>query len=292
MKHNTLNLSTVPNLFPLTYTNGPGLRYVMWTQGCSLRCCSHCLNPELLNPFDCVEAGIYQILDHLSQLKKDTPVEGITLLGGEPTDQSAALSQLLPAVRQLGLTVMLYTGYTFETLQRPGSGKEILDLLQWLDILVEGNYIQNLDFPGTLWRGSLNQRILLLSHRYDVIRIKTLLQNTAREISGRVEMIPYYNGSRMIRKHWLEPLPRSQAHDHKNCLPQDHEITQLQLFDRPVLSWLPELAKTSGTGETFLSPKGLTGVLDADNRLHLFGFQKEEVVETFKAALGTQGIRC
>jgi hypothetical protein len=104
-------------------------------------------------------------------------------------------------------------------------------------------------------------------------------------------VIRYYNGNRLIRKHWLETLPREQASRQKDLLPQQMEITEIPHGGGRIVSWLPELAHAPPDGAAFLSPKGITGVLEPDNRLHLFGFQKEAVVEQFKKALQTQGIR-
>lgn len=289
--NNPLRLSVDPALFPVTYTNGPGLRYVMWTQGCSIRCCTNCLNPELRDPTNGAAVDIDQVLSHVDKLKESMPIEGITILGGEPTDQAAALSQLLPGIQKQNLTVMLYTGHGIETLLKQGRYEEISHVLQSVDILVEGRYNPRADFPGTLWRGSVNQRILLLSAGYDIPRLKTILQTTAKRIARKIDIIRYYNGNRLIRKHWFEALPREQASRRKDLLPQQNEITEIPHSGGRIVSWLPELAGSPPEGSVFLSPKGITGVLEPDNRIHLFGFQKEAVVEQFKKALQTQGIR-
>jgi anaerobic ribonucleoside-triphosphate reductase activating protein len=289
--NNELKLSVPPHLFPVTFTNGPGLRYVMWVQGCSIRCCTDCLNPELHDPAKGVIASVDQVLAQIFKVKENIPIEGITVLGGEPTDQVAALSQLLPGIREQGLSVMLYTGHQLEKLAALDTGKGIHRLMQFVDLLVEGNYNPQLDFPGTLWRGSVNQRIFLLSPYYDVNRLKDILGTTAREMAGKIDVIEYPGGSRLIRKHWGEPLPIRQAHERKGLLPQQEEAIEMLYNGRRVTSWLPELASAWPTGNPILSPKGITGVLDVDNRLHLFGFQKKEVVQQFKYALRAQGIK-
>lgn len=289
--NNELRLSVPPGLFPVTYANGPGPRYVMWVQGCSIRCCNNCLNQELRDPGKGFTATVEQVLAHVFQLKENIPIKGITVLGGEPTDQSEALTRLLPGIREQNLSVMLYTGHPIEILADKPTGSKIDRLLQHVDILVEGNYDPRLDFPGTLWRGSVNQRILLLSTRYDVHRIKKILQTTAREMAGKIDMIEYPGGSRLIRKHWRESLPIEQAHEQKKRLPQQSEVIEILYRGQRVTSWIPELAEIQREGEKILSPKGITGVLDRDNQLHLFGFQKEEVVRKFKYALRTRGIK-
>lgn len=290
-KTNELRLSVPPELFPVTYANGPGPRYVMWVQGCSIRCCTNCLNPELHDPGQGVAATVEQVLEQVFKLKKNIPIKGITVLGGEPTDHSEVLSQLLPGIQKQNLSVMVYTGHQIETLAKKHPGSKIGLLLQSVDILVEGNYDPQLDFPGTLWRGSVNQRILLLSSRYDVQCLKNILKTTVRNIVGKIDMIEYHSGSRLIRKHWQESLPLAQAHEQKKLLPQQSEVTEILYQGKRVTSWIPELAETRQEGEEILSPKGITGVLDRDNQLHLFGFQKKEVVQQFKYSLRNQGIK-
>ena len=289
-KNNELRLSVPPALFPVTYTNGPGLRYVLWVQGCSIRCCNHCLNPELQDPHQGVKTTVTEVLEHICKLKETIPIQGITILGGEPTDQSLALSQLLPEIQKQNLSVMLYTGHPFEALIKPDTPAEISQLLLAVDILVEGMYNPHLDFPGTLWRGSVNQRLLLLSQRYNVPLIKSILQNTIQHIEPNVEMIQYVGRSSIICKFWGESLPIQQTQEQKKSLSQPQEIMEILYNGHPITSWIPELADSPPSDIRLLSPKGITGVLDADNQLHLFGFQKGDVVQQFKQALLGQGI--
>jgi len=93
------------------------------------------------------------------------PVEGITLLGGEPTDQAVALRLFLSVVRDLGLSVMLYSGHPLAWFDRP-ENVAVKGLLADVDILVDGPFLPHLSEPGLHWRGSTNQRILRLTDRY------------------------------------------------------------------------------------------------------------------------------
>src|ERR1039457_2334838 len=72
--------------------NGPGWRIGLWTQGCSLRCTSRCLNPQLLSPDHGYMFSIAAIQDAVMNVARCSPqsIEGLTALGGEPTDQAEA----------------------------------------------------------------------------------------------------------------------------------------------------------------------------------------------------------
>ena len=92
-------------------------------------------------------------------------IEGITLLGGEPTAHALAAATLARRVRSLGLSVMAFTGFTLEEL-RARRDAHIDDLLGHTDILVDGRYERTLPETQRRWIGSANQRILFLTDRY------------------------------------------------------------------------------------------------------------------------------
>jgi anaerobic ribonucleoside-triphosphate reductase activating protein len=140
---------------------GPGQRAVIWVQGCPFAC-PGCIVPESWD----ARGGETVTLDDLSQWILSQPdLEGITLSGGEPMLQAEALNQLIDNLRQQrDLGVMCYSGYRLETLQQQGSPAQ-QQLLQRLDLLVDGQYRQQ-EHDNLLWRGSRNQRLLLLTSRY------------------------------------------------------------------------------------------------------------------------------
>ncbi|MGR3871531.1 4Fe-4S single cluster domain-containing protein [Streptomyces graminifolii] len=142
-------------------TLGPGLRAVIWVQGCPLRC-RGCVAPETL-PFAGGEVrGVPELAEWLTGL---TDVEGVTLSGGEPFSQAQSLADLLDAVRERrpDFSAMAYTGFRHEVLLHgtPG-GRALLDRL---DLLVDGPYAAA-RHGDLLWRGSSNQRVVLLTERY------------------------------------------------------------------------------------------------------------------------------
>jgi anaerobic ribonucleoside-triphosphate reductase activating protein len=136
---------------------GPGHRFVVWVQGCSIRC-HGCFNPHLW------AAGGGRLVtpgDLCDQVGPD--VEGVTLLGGEPFEQARALAAFAARVRRRGLSVMTFTGYDrCDLAQVDGAA----DLLQHTDLLVDGPYRADLLDLRRPWAGSANQRFHFLTERY------------------------------------------------------------------------------------------------------------------------------
>lgn len=167
-----------------TLHNGPGWRVPLWVQGCSIRCTTVCLNPHFLSHQGGFRYRVEEIVDRISALadRAGTCVEGVTVLGGEPTDQAAAVAQLFHAVKALGLSTMLYSGATLEQLHARRD-PDIETLLALADLLVDGPFLPR-EFDRTLvWRGSRNQRILCLSPRYTDDAIERAIVRQGRSYS-------------------------------------------------------------------------------------------------------------
>ena len=157
-----LHLGHDPALLRATLHNGPGRRIALWVQGCRLRCTRRCLNPHLLTPAGGHSIEVAQLLAHLRAacVTEPEPVEGLTVLGGEPSEQPQALAELLAGAHALGLSTMVYTGHSLAELGAPA----------WLghcDLLVDGPFDPAREDPALAWRGSRNQRLLCLTDRYD-----------------------------------------------------------------------------------------------------------------------------
>jgi len=137
---------------------GPGLRYVIWTQGCPFHC-AECATPDSRPITNDKEVStIVLARDILSQPN----IKGITISGGEPFLQAASLANLLTIVlnERPELTVIVYTGYQIEDLK--GAASEAL--LAHTDLLIDGPYRQELNDNQGL-RGSSNQRLHFLTPR-------------------------------------------------------------------------------------------------------------------------------
>lgn len=137
--------------------DGPGFRVSIFTQGCPHHC-PGCHNPGSHDP----EAGVVWTLDDVEKKFVGNPLlDGITLSGGEPFQQSAACAELARRAREQNLTVWAYTGYTFERLQEMAQDDpEITSLLSRIDVLVDGPFLQEQRSLDLLYCGSRNQRIL------------------------------------------------------------------------------------------------------------------------------------
>lgn len=145
---------------PCTEAEGPGRRWAIWVQGCSIGCAG-CCNPHTWAAGD----GDGVDTSELIRQVLDADVEGITLLGGEPFDQSEPLALLAKAAQRAGRGVMTFTGYRHETLQS-GSKPGWTDLLAATDLLVDGPYLRHQRDHRRPWVGSKNQRFIHLTDRY------------------------------------------------------------------------------------------------------------------------------
>lgn len=149
----------VAQIVRCTEAEGPGKRFALWFQGCPLRC-PGCCNPEFLPFTGGEQRSLESLIDELKQAKAECGIEGITLLGGEPFAHAEPAAALARAARELGLSVMVFTGYTLEQLN-PAE-----PLLQLTDILVDGPYLREQPDTSRRWIGSTNQRIHFLTSRY------------------------------------------------------------------------------------------------------------------------------
>lgn len=137
--------------------DGPGIRFVVFTQGC-VHNCIDCHNPETHSFSD----GYYMGIDEIVEMVKDNPLlDGITLSGGEPFHQGRNCATLANRVKAMGLNVITYTGYTFEEIiNEMEINKSWQDLLLATDILIDGKFdIEKKSFL-LKFRGSENQRII------------------------------------------------------------------------------------------------------------------------------------
>lgn len=135
--------------------DGPGLRFSVFTQGCSHHC-PGCHNPETHDP----QGGHDEDTEALiAKMKKNPLLSGLTLTGGDPLEQSAPCLELAKAAHALGLNVWAYTGYTWEQLlERNDPGQ--MALLREVDVLVDGPFILAERSLELDYRGSKNQRLI------------------------------------------------------------------------------------------------------------------------------------
>lgn len=139
---------------------GPGMRAVVWVQGCPLNC-RGCVAPNWI-PF--VPAMLLTPQEVLEQLDLER-IEGLTFSGGEPMEQAAGLAALARLARQKkDLDLICFTGYRYERLLKDPPNKGVPELLAEVDVLIDGPFIQALNDSIGL-RGSSNQRVIHLTSR-------------------------------------------------------------------------------------------------------------------------------
>lgn len=162
---------------PDTQAEGPGTRYAVWVQGCSLRC-PGCCNPEM---FVHGKGGHeLEAAELTSRIIATKGLEGLSVLGGEPFEQAAGLAEVAKEVRSAGLSVMVYSGFTLAELQaRAEAGFEgTAALLGEIDLLVDGRYDQSQPEKQRRWVGSSNQVMHFLSPRYEPAESRFSTPNT------------------------------------------------------------------------------------------------------------------
>lgn len=137
--------------------DGPGLRFVVFTQGCP-HACPGCQNPETHDFAGGYDCEIQKILDAMD---KNPLLMGLTLSGGEPFARTAELLPLAKAVRARGKDVWCYSGYSFEELLALArENPDAKALLAELDVLVDGRFLLAERDLTLRFRGSRNQRVL------------------------------------------------------------------------------------------------------------------------------------
>ncbi len=139
---------------PSSFVDGPGQRATLFLQGCSIRC-PGCQSQHLWPAAAGQAMPVEQVADTLMEASAQTG--NITIMGGEPFDQPAALADL---VGRLGGHVIVYTGYTLEQLTDPAhpAFSHLPAILKHIDILVDGPFVRSQDDPLISYRGSRNQR--------------------------------------------------------------------------------------------------------------------------------------
>lgn len=133
--------------------NGPGIRYVVFFQGCPHHC-EGCQNPETHDVSGGIEANTDDVMERIRKAKF---LDGVTLSGGDPLMQPEACGLIAKAAHEMGLSVWVYTGWRMEDVLGNAHKR---DALRYVDILVDGKFISALQGEGTLFRGSSNQRFI------------------------------------------------------------------------------------------------------------------------------------
>lgn len=133
--------------------DGPGIRCVLWTQGCPHHC-PGCHNPHTHDIHIGTEVPIANILRQMQEMKLQN---GITFSGGEPFLQANALIEVAKQAKEMHWNCWAYSGYTFDEIISDETMKEFLS---YLDVLVDGKFVEAQKDYRLRFKGSNNQRII------------------------------------------------------------------------------------------------------------------------------------
>lgn len=135
--------------------DGPGVRVSIFMQGCSFNC-KNCFNPETHN-FSGGKEFTEETINHIIDLCNNENIEGLSILGGEPMhplniDGTLKLAKMFKKTYP-EKNIWAWTGFLFENLKE----KEVM---KYIDVLVDGQYVDELHNPTLKWKGSSNQRVV------------------------------------------------------------------------------------------------------------------------------------
>ena len=147
--------------------NGPGVRVSLYVSGCRNRC-KNCFNPETWD-FNYGKPFTKQVEDEIIEAMKPDYIEGFTLLGGDPfePENQVVLAPFMERLRKVypNKSFWCFTGYDYEAELLTGKQGDIdcvMRILSTLDVLVDGRFVENLKDLNLRFRGSSNQRIILI----------------------------------------------------------------------------------------------------------------------------------
>lgn len=151
------NFIRIAGLIEESIVDGPGIRFVVFTQGCPHNC-PGCHNPKTHDP----NGGyVVDIEDIVEKIKKNRLVQGVTISGGEPFYRPKEVLNLVKRLKDFNYHVLAYSGYTLEELiEKAKNNDDIKNLLLNVDMLIDGKFEKDKQDYTLKFRGSRNQRII------------------------------------------------------------------------------------------------------------------------------------
>ena len=171
-----------------TIAEGPGKRMAIWTQGC-LKRCKNCCNPHMQTLVKREVIKTHSLIEKIEKSRGMNGIEGITLLGGEPILQSIGLAKVAKWCSQNDLSVLLFSGYTLQEMQSMGL-EGLAELLEYTDVLIDGEYIDELYDESRGIVGSSNQKIHFFTNFYNLndfkneVRVEIVLKKDSLRMNG------------------------------------------------------------------------------------------------------------
>ncbi|MDR0348637.1 MAG: anaerobic ribonucleoside-triphosphate reductase activating protein [Tannerella sp.] len=136
-----------------TTVDGPGFRTAIYAAGCKHQC-QGCHNPRSWN----IKNGIFHTIDSIMEIIKENEFAEVTFTGGDPLMQAEGFTELAQRIKtETEKNIWCYTGFSYENIITSG---RLMQILPYLDVLVDGRYIHTLRNADLQFRGSSNQRII------------------------------------------------------------------------------------------------------------------------------------
>lgn len=151
------NQIKIAGVYRQSIVDGPGLRFTIFAQGCPHRCLG-CHNPETHD----FEAGYDCSIERLlEEIDRNPLLAGVTFTGGDPVCQAEAFYRLALEIKERGLNILMYTGFTYEELLVQAEAEPVVGkLLDAIDYLIDGRFVLAERDLTLAFRGSKNQRFI------------------------------------------------------------------------------------------------------------------------------------
>jgi anaerobic ribonucleoside-triphosphate reductase activating protein len=148
-----MNKLSIVKIVEDTTVDGPGFRTTIYAAGCNHHC-KGCHNPQSWD----IQGGVYYTVEEIMDIVKRAEFSNVTFSGGDPLMQPEGFTELARRIRlETRKTIWCYTGYRYEQiLASPG----LAGILPYIDVLVDGLYIESLRDEALRFKGSANQRII------------------------------------------------------------------------------------------------------------------------------------
>ena len=175
-------------IFPVT-TLGPGNRLALWTIGCSKHC-EKCINPDLWEADSTRNIPVEKLAKKITKVFETNKVDGITISGGDPLEQKADFLELMNLLHPICQDILVYTGYTIREIQDSWQVADCKSLQENVGVLIDGQYIHELNDNHCPLRGSQNQVI----HYFDE-SLKENYERYRKNNGRKLQSFHYSNGS-------------------------------------------------------------------------------------------------
>ena len=147
-----------------TKVEGPGTRYCIWFQGCS----RHCQGCWAKATWAHNEGQILNTESIIEDILSTPQIDGVTFLGGEPFEQPQALLEIAQKTHQAGLSTLCFTGYKIKEIK-----DKYPEILNYIDLLIDGEFDEKQKDFSRPWVGSANQRYHFLTNRWNETILNT-----------------------------------------------------------------------------------------------------------------------